>query len=27
MSQNSQTAKMVWGGIIACWIPAWPLQD
>jgi len=21
MSQNSKTAKMVWGDIIVCWIP------
>jgi len=27
ISQNSKTAKRSWGDIIACWIPAWPLQD
>jgi len=27
MSQNSETAKMVWGDIITCWIPDWLLQD
>jgi len=26
MSQNSKTAKLFWGDIIACWIPDWLLQ-